>query len=127
GLAQDGGLIDTSAPIQDVGMTDFLAQGSGTYLPGNAPAADPTLPGGDTGGWASSLAQMVTPLITGVEQIKLFNTQLSLAQQGRPPLNTSQIRLPGVPVNVSLAGMPSWLIPAGVAAVLGFFLFGRKR
>lgn len=96
--------------------------------PPDGPAADPTLPGGQSGGWAADLAQAVTPVITGIEQIKLFNTQLALAQQGRPPLNTSQMRLPGIPVNfgVRLQSGQGWIL-GGIAAVAALLLLGGRR
>jgi len=93
------------------------------------PAADPGLPGGSVGGWADSLAQMVTPVVTAVEQIKLFNTQLSLAQQGKPPLNTSQMRLPTIPIGLSFgAGGSTGPLLIGGGVLLGLFLlFGGRR
>lgn len=93
------------------------------------PAADPSLPGGSIGGWADSLAQMVTPIVTGVEQIKLFNTQLALAQQGRPPLNTSQMRLPTIPIGLTFGagGSTGPLLIGGGLLVGLFLLFGGRR
>lgn len=102
-----------------------------TDLPTITPSADPTAPGSGSGGWADTIAQLATPVITGVEQIKLFNTQLSLAQQGRPPLNVSQLRLPTVPVRVGFGfgggTIPGWAIGGGIiAAALLFFRGGRR-
>lgn len=119
GLGQDS--TDITATFTS--PTDAISAASA-----DVPSADITLPGGQAGGWADSLAQVVTPLVTGAEQIKLFNTQLALAQQGRPPLNTSQIRLPGVGVNLGV--QPSTgLVVGGIAAGLGllYILFGGRR
>lgn len=118
-----GGLGDdvTSSFINPT--SDIWAAGSSVP---DVPAADPSLPGGQSGGWADTLAQVVTPIVTGVEQIKLFNTQLSLAQQGRPPLNTSQMRLPGIPINFGVQGGTGWLL-GGLAAVAALLLFGGRR
>jgi hypothetical protein len=93
----------------------------------DAPTADPSLPGGQAGGWADNLANIVAPVVTGIEQIKLFNTQLSLAQQGRPPLNTSQMRLPGIGVNVGVQPSTGLMVGGVVAAVALLALFGGRR
>lgn len=92
------------------------------------PAADPTLPGGQAGGWADTLAKLAGPVITGFEQVKLFNTQLSLAQQGKPLLKASQIQLPTVPFGVSLTADTSTKLVLGALGVgLLFLLFGGRR
>lgn len=91
------------------------------------PAAIPTADGGNVGGWADTFAKVVTPVIQGAEQVQLFNVQLARAQRGLPPLNTSQLRVPGVGVNVGLSSNTGLLL-AGVAAVIGgAILFGGRR
>ena len=134
GFGQDGPVaLDPSQlePIGiDTGVPGYTApfDTSSYTLPDITPAADPSLPGGSSGGWADSLAQMVTPIVTAAEQIKLFNTQLSLAQQGKPPLNTSQMRLPTIPVGISFgAGGNTGLLIGGAVLVGALLLFGGRR
>jgi hypothetical protein len=123
GLGQDDVTSTFVQPTSDI----WSAVADVPAGPSDVPAANPVAPGGQVGGWADTLAQVVTPLITGAEQIKLFNTQLALAQAGKPPLNTSQIRLPGVGVNFGLQTNTGLLF--GGIAVLGVlaFLFGGRR
>jgi hypothetical protein len=123
------------------GLADVIDQPSGTTTVfdttgpvtvdtsrSRLPTANPQLPGGVSGGWADTIAKIAGPVITGIEQIKLFNTQLQLAQQGRPPLNVSQLRLPTIPVGVSLSagGLGTPLAIGGGLALL-WLLFARRR
>lgn len=120
------GLADTAT----AGTTTFWGSSDVQTLPTvvmpddvvTAPAAS------SAGGWADTIAKLAGPLITGVQQISLFNTQLSLAKAGKPPLNTSQIRLPTIPLGISLSagGAAPWLIGGGLL-VGALFLFGGGR
>jgi len=132
--------FDASVPSADIVSPDvtstFMAPSIEPVAPtidvgsSTTPIADPGLPGGSSGGWADTVAKLATPAITAFEQVKLFNTQLSLAQQGKPLLRPDQIRLPAVPLRVSvpqLTGTGSLLIAGvGILAVL-FLLGGRRR
>jgi hypothetical protein len=92
------------------------------------PAADPIAAGGSSGGWADTFAKVASPIIQGAEQIQLFNVQLARAQHGLPPLNTSQLRVPGVPLNVglNLGSSGIWIVGGGLA-LLAYLFLGRRR
>lgn len=88
----------------------------------------PTTPAPSSGGWASDIASALTSLaptvIATVDQQKIFNTQLSRAQNGLPPLNTTSYGLPSMSGALSTLTSPLIL----VLGLGGLFLFaGRRR
>ncbi|MHB8414595.1 MAG: hypothetical protein ACYDDA_03820 [Acidiferrobacteraceae bacterium] len=80
-----------------------------------------------SGGWASDLVNALTSaaptVIATVDQQKIFNTQLSRAQQGLPPLNTSSYGLPSMTGAISALTTPVIVIGA---LGLGFLILRRR-
>ena len=81
-----------------------------------------------SGGWASQLVSALTQaaptVIATVDQQKIFNTQLSRAQQGLAPLNTSSYGLPSMAGAFSTLSTPILLV-GGLGVLL--LVMGRRR
>jgi len=79
--------------------------------------------GGSSGGWASDLVSALTSaaptVISTIDQQKIFNTQLSRAQQGLPPLNTGSYGLPSMQGAFATLTTPVMLmVGVGVVALI---------
>lgn len=71
----------------------------------------------------SSLSQLAPTVIATVDQQKIFNTQLSRAQNGLPPLNTSSYGLPSMQGAVNSLLLPVVLVGGGIALLA----FAKRR
>jgi hypothetical protein len=77
--------------------------------------------------WASAIASIAAPLLQSVSQIKVLNTQLDLARQGRPPLNVSQLGLPPLGVSVGASSQTLMVVGAIGLAIAAALFLGRRR
>ncbi len=108
--------------ISGLGQSLTPVDVTATMLPTSTSASS-----GSTGFWAglaSSLTSIAPTVIATVDQQKIFNTQLSRAQQGLPPLNTSSYGLPSMSGAFSMLTMPVMLVVGGG---LLFILSRRKK
>ncbi len=106
-----------------------MLAGVGDLLsPVNVTASTIATPSNSSGGFwsglASSLTQLAPTVIATVDQQKIFNTQLSRAQQGLPPLDTTSYGLPSMTGAISALTTPVIVIGA---LGLGFLILRRKR
>jgi len=110
--------------MSGLGQTDTLTpiDVTATMLPASSASSGSS--GGFWAGLASSLTSIAPTVIATVDQQKIFNTQLSRAQQGLPPLNTSSYGLPSMSGAFSMLTMPVMLVIGGG---LLFVLSRRKR
>lgn len=106
-----GGLGDTSLTPIDVTAQTLPVPGSST-----------------SSSWGDQLVSAISSLaptvIATVDQQKIFNTQLSRAQQGLPPLDTTGYGLPSMQGAVNTLMMPVILIGGGLILVA---TLGRRR
>ena len=84
---------------------------------------------GSSGGWASDLVNALTSaaptVISTIDQQKIFNTQLSRAQQGLPPLNTTSYGLPSMQGAFATLTTPVMLMVG--AGIVGLMVLRRRR
>jgi LPXTG-motif cell wall-anchored protein len=117
--------LGLTAPTDPFGAPSSLLPSD--YFNIGEPSTDssaPTAPASSS--WASAIASIAAPLLQSVQQIKLFNTQLDLAKQGKPPLNVSQYGIPGIGVNVG-ASSQTLLVVGGVGLAIAAALYLGKR
>ena len=109
GLGQDTSLTPIDVTAQTLPMPDYSS--------------------GSSGGWASDLVNALTSaaptVISTIDQQKIFNTQLSRAQQGLPPLNTTSYGLPSMQGAFATLTTPVMLMIG--AGVVGLMVLRRRR
>jgi len=88
------------------------------------------------GGWGTQILDVVSKALPVYQQQKIMSAQLKRAEAGLPPLDISQLEIPGIPIQVKMpeaveAGIIGGLSAAKLALFAGaglliFMLISRK-
>jgi len=119
-LGSIAGLGDNSAPgLVDIPVVapDPVAALQDVQTPVSAPIT----------GWIDTVINAIGPLVQGVTQYKIMQTQLDRASKGLAPLDTATLQnITSVKAGIDPATQKTLLIGAGIVAA-GLFFFGGHR